>query len=252
MKQLSYTETEIYLIQRGWINRYVGISTLFSFFLLSSIFVVQYFFSSNQIKTLPVIQVDIVALPNFKKNNISINDIGKQPIAKNIPKVKSSNKDNSMVFKKKKALESINKIKEKIRKRNLKEISKQRAKEQEILKKFQEKYRSILAANQTNKGDSISGALEASINKYVTNIVNQIRENWELPLYLQDKGLRAGVVLHIDRNGNARYTFSKRSGNDIFDELVRNALELSIPFLQPPPEIISLLKNEGIEVLFPL
>lgn len=252
MKQFSYTESEIYLLQRGWITRYVGVSTLFHFFVLGAIFITHYFFSSPQSVLLPTIQVDMVALPDFTKNNISVNDMKKKPIAKDIPKVESSSKDKSMVLKKNKTQKSIEKIKERVRNRKLKEFSKNRAKEQEALKKFQEKYRSILAGNQTNEGNSISGSLEASINNYVSSVVNQIRENWELPLYLQDKGFRASVILYIDRNGNARYEFNKRSGNDIFDELVRNALELSIPFSQPPVDVILLLKNKGIEVLFPL
>ena len=240
MKNLSYVETEIYRLQRSWMNQYLGISTISHICLLLLIMGANYIFNNETENILPSIQVDLVDLPRLKKNEIPIEDLRKKAIEKKVNKIKRE--------KTKDRIRSLKKIKKLIKERD----TSKRTSQEKNLKKFEDKYRVLLAGNQKNTGDSITGALKTSINSYVSNIINQIREHWELPLYLQDKGLRASVTLFIDAQGNARYTFQKRSGNNIFDELVRNALELSIPFSPPPIEIVSLLRRNGIEVLFPL
>jgi TonB family protein len=95
--------------------------------------------------------------------------------------------------------------------------------------------------------------MQATVNAYAGHITDKLRSNWALPVYLQTQGLRATVRIYIDGKGSlVRFQFIQNSGNDVFDEYVKGAIQRSNPFAPPPEEMARGLRNSGIEVLFPL
>lgn len=91
------------------------------------------------------------------------------------------------------------------------------------------------------------------MNAYAGHIRERLRQNWGLPVFLQDKGLRAVVRMYIDERGNIlRYNFTSVSGNDAFDSYVKAAVKGASPLAPPPEEMAKGLRNSGLEVQFPL
>jgi outer membrane biosynthesis protein TonB len=124
---------------------------------------------------------------------------------------------------------------------------------QRDLKRFEETYRAALRGNQLNEGTSASGEMQAAMNAYFGHIREKLQSNWALPVFLQSQGLRAVVRVYIDGRGNIiRYQFTQTSGNDLFDEYVKGAVQRSTPFSPPPEEMSRGLRNAGLEVQFPL
>lgn len=104
--------------------------------------------------------------------------------------------------------------------------------------------------NIMQKGSVIGDSAGNDPNIYIDNLVARIRDNWDLPLWLANKGLSAKVVLHLNHQGQiAQVVFTQSSGNEQFDQVVRNTIQKSTPFAAPPPdEIIS----DGLMLGFPL
>lgn len=126
-------------------------------------------------------------------------------------------------------------------------------KREEDLKRFEEAYRSAIKGNQTNQGTSSTGSMQETVNAYAGHIRERLHSNWALPVWLQDKGLRAVVRMYIDGRGNiVRYQFTAVSGNDAFDNYVKGTVQRSGPFAPPPEEMAKGLRNSGLEVQFPL
>jgi TonB family protein len=91
------------------------------------------------------------------------------------------------------------------------------------------------------------------MNAYAGHVVEKVRSNWALPVYLQGRGIQASLRIYLDARGNVlRYQFSRPSGNDTFDENVVGAVKKSSPFAPPPEEMARGLRNSGLELDFPL
>jgi TonB family protein len=231
----------------------------------------------------PTVQIDMVALPDLVKSQenrpldttLPVKDAPPPPppppkeeepaMAKPEPKPEPEpkpSKDEMALekVKEKKAENDAKKALERLRAERQKE---QRAedkrreealnKREEDLKRFNEAYRSAIKGNQTNQGTSSTGELQATMNAYAGHIRERLRQNWGLPAFLQDKGLRAVVRMYIDDSGKIlRYNFTAVSGNEAFDSYVRAAVKDSSPFAPPPEEMAKGLRNSGLEVQFPL
>lgn len=227
----------------------------------------------------PSVQIDMVALPDLvKAQNAPVVDTTlpvkdappppppppppeeKAPVAKAEEKPEPAVAD-EMALKKEKAAESeakkaMERLKAQMRKQQREEERLREAeinKRQEGLKRFEETYRAALRGNQTNQGTSASGAIAEARNAYFGHMTERLRSNWALPAWLQGKGLRAVVRMYVDNRGHAiRYNFVQSSGNDVFDEYVKRAIKDSSPFAPPPEEMAKGLRNNGLELEFPL
>ncbi|MCO5143729.1 MAG: TonB family protein [Oligoflexia bacterium] len=219
----------------------------------------------------PTVQLDLVALPDQLKNQetktvditLPVKDAPppKQEVAESEPDEKEMEAPEK---REKEVQKEAQSVLERIRKAAAKKPeppkpkrntvdNKDLKKREEDLKRFEEAYRSALKGNQINQGTSATGALEQTINAYAGHITDRLRNNWSLPVWLQDQGLRAVVRIYIDGKGNlVRYQFMQSSNNDAFDDNVKSAINRSAPFAPPPEELARPLRNSGMEVLFPL
>jgi outer membrane biosynthesis protein TonB len=225
----------------------------------------------------PSVQIDMVALPDLVKSqkshpvdtSLPVKDApppspkpeAQEPQDDDAMQAPDMDKEKELALKKaKEAEKEAKKALEKMRDRLKKEQAEKEKQRQEILdqrqedlKRFEQTYRAAIKGNQLNQGTSDTGDLQAAVNAYAGHIRERLRSNWALPVWLQSQGLRAVVRMYIDGRGNiVRYQFTKFSGNDVFDDYVKGALQRSSPFAPPPEEMARGLRNSGMEVQFPL
>ncbi len=192
-------------------------------------------------RIVPTLRVDLVALPDQKKDEpISLPAPENAPTppapekqVKTAPKIKMESAEVSLSKKQKTTAKSMKSALERLR----------------ALEKLQ-----ALKGNMISKGATTSGeAKEREQATYYDGVLQKLRENWELPSWLQTKGLSAQVVLFLNSKGNIlRIVFKRPSGNDVYDEEVRRAVQRSAPFALPPQDVIDSLASDGVLLGFPL
>lgn len=240
----------------------IGHAALFLLFGLGSIF------APDTLHLTPAIQIDMVALPDQTKNAETQSVDTALPVKEDEPPPPKEEakpekpEPDPMVMEKKKtedaekrAKEALAKIRENLKKEQKAEEAKKKetaAKRKQDLKQFEETFRKALKGNQVNQGSSESGQMQATINAYAGHIADRIRDNWDLPVFLQSKDLSARIVIYIGSNGGLlRMQITKSSGNAVFDDKAEAAVRAA-RFSPPPAELASGLRNSGIEVKFPL
>ena len=231
-----------------------------------------YLFPSQPLVIQPAIQVDMVALPDFTKGKDPIVDTSLPPKedAKPAPQpveIPDPTPDIMKIPEKEKkpdpkakqepapresAKKALERIKKELADKDKAEQKRRIEEKKKDIERFDEKFRARLAGNSLSQGNSVSGVPAEVTNAYLGHIVDRIRANWELPPYLQSSNLRAAVRLYVDGNGSIRYQISKKSGNEVFDNLVKDAIERAKPFAPPPEGLAGELRRNGLEVLFPL
>ena len=87
------------------------------------------------------------------------------------------------------------------------------------------------------RGSGPSSGENEALRRYFTMVWAIIRENWILPTeLLKGKNLRATVVLRVSDNGKILKTwFEKRSGDAVFDQSVKKAID-AVKSLPPIPK----------------
>jgi colicin import membrane protein len=112
----------------------------------------------------------------------------------------------------------------------------------------------VLKGNKLSKGSSVGGdARESAEISYNDLILERVRENWELPVWMARQNLAAQVQITLDEAGRVTaMRFLRPSGNPQFDDAVRQALKDSDPFPNPPEELRSSVSRRGIILGFPL
>jgi len=229
---------------------------------------------------MPSVQIDVVALPDLLKNQATPTDLSlpvknqtppppsesevkkeeNNPAQMEAPQPEPKPSKKSEVAENKKlkentktALDRLRNLQKKKQQEERKAAQENLNKRQEDLKKFEETFRQALKGNQLNSGSSVTGSMQDAANAYFGHIREKLYNNWGLPSYLQGKGLRAEVAIYLDEKGNLiRYRFTQFSGNEVFDNNVKAAIQRAAPFAPPPDELSKVLKNSGIGLQFPL
>jgi len=95
-------------------------------------------------------------------------------------------------------------------------------------------------------GSNSSSAGNLIENQYLAAIVNRLHQHWALPENLQkNPDLTAVAVITIRKNGEiASFNFESKSGDRVFDQFVRNAIQAANPMPPIPPA----LKKQRFEV----
>lgn len=111
-----------------------------------------------------------------------------------------------------------------------------------------------IKGNKLSKGTSLSDdARESDQASYFDSVRDKLQENWALPVWLQRQGFSAKVTVFIDSQGRVRnIVFDQSSGNQQFDDAVRQTIQQSQPFDPPPDNLASSTLNNGIPFAFPL
>ncbi|MCC6271039.1 MAG: TonB family protein [Microbacteriaceae bacterium] len=111
-----------------------------------------------------------------------------------------------------------------------------------------------IKGNQISKGYALSGqAKESAQAGYHDLLLEHVRAQWELPVWLARQNLSAQVILTIDNQGRVRnLVFIKPSGHAPFDDAVKRAVYTSQPLPYPPPELRKAMLIDGVKLGFPL
>ncbi len=111
-----------------------------------------------------------------------------------------------------------------------------------------------IKGNQISKGSALSGeAKENAQASYYDLVLEKIRANWSLPVWIARQSLSAQVLLRIGPDGLIlSQQFIRRSGNAAFDDAVLEAIQRSQPFSKPPADFLSSVAKNGILFGFPL
>ncbi|MFZ9594888.1 MAG: energy transducer TonB [Bdellovibrionia bacterium] len=112
----------------------------------------------------------------------------------------------------------------------------------------------LALGNQLSPGTSeAADAKEAQEANYLDLVRDRLRENWILPAWLSKQNWQAQVQIWLNSQGGLKdLRFLKSSGNVQFDEAVKKAVRDSQPFPEPPQEFKSTLLTDGILMGFPL
>jgi outer membrane biosynthesis protein TonB len=197
-------------------------------------------------RIIPTLRVDLVALPDHKKDEAqalpapekiepekkTAASVTPEPTVVT-PKVKVQEADVSLSKKRKKIEKSMKGAIERLR-----ALEKLRA----------------LKGNIISKGTTTSGeAKEREEATYFDGVLQKLRDNWELPSWLQTQGLSAQVIVYLNSKGNIlRIQFKRPSGNEVYDQEVRRAIQRSAPFDVPPEAVTESLSEDGVLLGFPL
>lgn len=252
-------------------KRYLKISFGLHAGLFLLLLINDFVFPSRALIFQPSVQIDMVALPNQVKSDDTPVLDKSLPVKEDVPpppppEEKSEPEPAPAPIKEKapapsekeaekaakSALERLRKEQAKKQKEDRKRQQEQLDKKEAQLKKFNETYRAALRGNQTHEGTNATGAMVEIKNAYAGHVTEELRRNWALPVYLQSQNLRAVVRIYIGSDGKVtRQTMIKGSGNELFDEYVKGAVNRS-KFAPPPEELAKDLRNVGAEVTFPL
>ena len=216
------------------------------------------FFPSTPKEYISALRVDLVALPDQKKNEVvepkPADPKPVEPVTKPEPAVKpkvepDEDKGEYAASLKKKKVEHQKKEKE-AQKKLKAALDRIRALERiKAMTAVDE-----VKGNAISKGTSLTSEAKTSLEASYSDVVlERVRSNWELPKWLMEKSYSANVILYIDRRGQIKnFKFTKSSGNSQFDSEVKRTLQASAPFSIPPDGIGGDLANEGIPLAFPL
>lgn len=110
----------------------------------------------------------------------------------------------------------------------------------------------IVAGNQVNAGNALSGLERIEYDRYFEELQKKILSQWSIPQWLADNDLKAKVLVLIDERGYVlKKIFRQSSGNEIFDAKVMEAIDSSSPLPPPPQRLRGLLSTSGIVFNFP-
>ncbi len=204
---------------------------------------------SKPLEITPSLRVDLVALPDFKKNDVpDIVPEAKEPPAE-APVVKPVEAPSKLEAKPDVGEKADVAIKNKTSKKEREQKTKAALTRMKALAALQQ-----FKGNQISKGSVTSGeAKEALQTTYFDLVLEKVQSQWELPKWLQEKDLSAKVVVVIAKNGSIiQISFQKKSGDASFDNEVKQALLKAAPFPSPPAEIAADLMTTGILMGFPI
>ena len=202
---------------------------------------------------LPSIRVDLVGLPENKKNTLPVPGSTPAPFA---PAPTPASLNPEVPVSREKGDLSIGKKKSK---------SKKEKEAQKRLKQALDRIRAIerikmlaggdeVKGNAVSKGSALTGeAKQALETSYFDVILERVRTYWELPKWLQGQNRSAKVMIYLDGQGQLKnFQFVQGSGSESFDSEVKRTLQAAAPFPVPPAALVSDISKQGILLGFPL
>lgn len=227
------------------LGRALKISAGIHFFIFILLLVTGHLSPQKPREILPSLRVDLVALPDQLKN-----EIVEANRAKEIPEPVPQETKNQIA----KPVDTSADVSLKKKKDN-----KTAKKNEQKMKDALTRIRALQAlqqfkGNQISKGSVSNGETTESLEStYFDGVLDKVRSEWQLPKWLQERELSAKIVVTISKHGEViRIGFQKMSGDETFDNEVKQAVLRAAPFEAPPAEIASDLATSGILLGFPL
>lgn len=184
---------------------------------------------SRTVPKIPLLRVDLVALPDLTQQEIK--NIQKPAQKAPAPALKSKDRVAN-------ALARI---------RALRDASETRDQETPHDTK-------VMKGNAVTKGQSLSEhARETGEASYLDVIRDKLEANFAIPVWLKRLDPKARILLQITVTGSVlRLTFIESSGQPEYDRIVRQTVEDAEPFPAPDASIADRVADEGIVIDFPL
>ena len=203
---------------------------------------------------LPSLRVDLVALPDQKRNELPAPL--PTPATVTPPEVLAPRNAVEIPIVSEKGDLSIGKKKSK---------SKKEKEAQKRLKQALDRIRAIerikmlaggdeVKGNAISKGSALTGeARQALETTYFDVVLERVRTYWELPKWLQGQNRSAKVMIYLDGQGQLKtFQFVQTSGSESFDSEIKRTLQSAAPFPVPPAALASDISKQGILLGFPL
>jgi len=193
---------------------------------------------------IPTLKVDLVGLPDTLKKDLKkviTKPVKQKKPEKKEPPVKKAIKKKALTYKppKHQLKNAIDRIKA------LDKIT--------TLDQQEKTISDPIKGNKISKGSTLTGKVKESDKaSYYDHVLEKLRSNWILPVWLSRQNLSAQVVIYINRRGLIdKMTLKKSSGNRHFDDAVKKTIIESQPFHYPNLTVLRQMTN-GILLGFPL
>lgn len=168
----------------------------------------------------------------------------KTPDAVNLDKVKDKQKD---ALNKLKAMSALDKIREQ---QKAEEAEKKRIAALAAASKVQAGAPKVKGA-RVSPGAALSGIEKLQFEQYWATLDSHIKQYWQLPEWLTDKGFVTIVLVRFDSSGKVtERRISQSSGNKDHDESAIETVDKANPLPAPPEKFVDKVGIEGILVKF--
>ncbi len=232
-------------INRAFVGSAIGHVVIVLFFTVKAVF-----FPHEPIVISNSIRVDMVALPD---------KIQPPPaeVEKEAPKVSShpALEEPKVKVEKPKEPKEPKVDLEKIKKEQqaaLEKLKSQLAKKEEPKEPPPVKDPTLYKGNVLSPGSDIKGVAKIEYDRYFEVVRAKVKAKLVLPQWLKDANLRAQVVVKLDYSGYVIFkSLMKSSGNDIYDNLILDALTEASPLPGPPEKLKNLIMIDGMVLGFP-
>ena len=228
---------------------YLIASGLFHFFIvLALLFSKQFSFKKDHRLLIEnSIRIDQVGLPELKKMKKTVKKPKpktKAVAVKDKTKKTTPKKEKTPAQKEVKEDKDTEKLSERTDKKENKQIE-QQAEKTEIKKGNQ------LSAGGQGESEKLSSEQYSKINSYAGQVLNQIKNNWDLPKYLADQKLSSEIEIKLNEEGELVYKkMSIPSGNATYDSFVLKAIEQA-SYPPPPDSIKHIIKKREFVLTVP-
>lgn len=225
------------------------------------------FFNREQLAYDTAVRVDLVALPDKVQPNLAEpNQPEQKPEPATAPTPAQTPKPEPVVEKKPEPLpkkqtadQDAIKLQKDIKKKQNSALDKLKAMEalekiKEDVKKDQVKTKANtpVKGNIINPGTSLTGLNKVQEQSYLNRLDSHIKSHWALPQWLANKNYRAQIRVQFDETGRiVSRQVIKSSGNATYDEMALATIDKSAPFPAPPEKFTAIFKVDGVLIGFP-
>ena len=239
---------------------FLGQSILFHCALLSLAIINISFFKGEEIKYIPAIRVDVVALPDkttprptpiIAKKKAPPQIETKKPQIQPRPRVQPRPPSQAKLqLKKTKALPQQQKTQDVttpsfVYDKKLQEVGQKAIDRLRHIEKVQSmvKKENVIKGNRIAPGTALKGLDKLDYDDYIGVLHNHIQSYWELPQWLAvSDNLSTVVKVYLDANGYViNRELIRSSGDTRFDQIVLTAIDRASPFPKPEEKFIDIV-----------
>lgn len=234
---------------------FLGQSILFHCILLSLVMINVFFFKGEDIKYVPAIRVDIVALPDKETPRRSVvmtkkKTLPKVETKKLQPQIKKVQIPPKPQMKKAQVLTKPQKKREVtepsfVYDKKLQEVGQTAIDRLKHIKQIQSRLEKekVIKGNRIAPGTALKGLDKLDYDDYIGLLHNHIQSYWELPQWLAvSDNLSTVVRVYLDANGYViRRELVKSSGDTRFDQIVLSAIDKASPLPKPEEKFIDIV-----------
>ena len=231
-------------------NSFLGWSVLFHCFICSLVIINPSFLKEENIAYIPVIRVDIVALPDKQpprrsvvvqqKKTPSKTEIQKpQPQPQPPPQLKKVQTPAKSQRKQEMTKPSF------MYDKQLQKVGQSAIERLKHLKKVQSmlEEEDLVKGNRIAPGTALEGLDKLDYNNYIGVLHSHIQSYWELPQWLAvSDNLNTVVKVYLDPRGYViKRELIKSSGDTRFDQIVLTAIDRASPFPKPEDKFVDIV-----------